>query len=323
MTVFITGAAGFIGSSLVDSLLKDGHTVIGFDNFNDYYNPVIKHLNIKDAKQHPNFSIIEGDICDKEALEKVFQNNSIDSIIHLAARAGVRPSLEQCELYTNVNVLGTLNILECAKKFNIKKTLSASSSSVYGNNEKVPFSETDSVDHPISPYAATKKAGELLCYNYHHLYGLDIACLRFFTVYGPRQRPEMAIHKFTHMIDTEQPIPVFNNGECLRDYTYIEDIVNGIKSILNHDAIGYDIVNLGNSATTSTLELITLIETALGKKAKLNLLPAQPGDVDKTFADTQHAKEKYQYSSNYPVKKGIEHFIKWYKENKDVLVNAY
>jgi len=323
MKVFVTGSAGFIGSSLVDRLLEEGHSVVGIDNFNDYYNPNLKRDNIKQAEQNNAFTNIEADICDKDTLEAIFSANSFDAIIHLAARAGVRPSLDQCELYTNVNVLGTLNILDCAKKYNVNKILSASSSSVYGNNEKVPFSETDNVDHPISPYAATKKSGELLCYNYHHLYGLNIACLRFFTVYGPRQRPEMAIHKFTHMIDTNQAIPVFNNGECLRDYTYIDDIINGIMSILHHDNIGYDIINLGNSDTTSTLELIQLIEDALGKKAHLDLMPAQPGDVDKTFADISHAKEKYNYSPNYPVKKGIASFIEWYKTNKDILVNAY
>jgi UDP-glucuronate 4-epimerase len=315
MNILVTGGAGFIGSHLCETLLKDkNNKIICLDNFNDYYDPEIKKNNIQSLSTNNSFIIYQADILDTEKLAKIFEKEKIDTIIHLAARAGVRPSIEEPMLYQKVNIEGTLNLLEAAKKYKIKKLLFASSSSVYGNNKKVPFSETDNVDYPVSPYAATKKAGELLCYNYHHLYQIPIVCLRFFTVYGPRQRPEMAIHKFTRLITENKEIPVFNNGNCLRDFTYIDDIIQGITNILKSD-FTFDIVNLGESATTKTIDLIKLIENALGKKAKLKMLPAQPGDVEKTFADITRAKEKYGYNPEFPIDKGIDRFIKWFEKS--------
>jgi UDP-glucuronate 4-epimerase len=310
-TSLITGTAGFIGSHLAETLLNIGHTVIGIDNFNDYYDPQLKHQNNTILTKHPNYTFIKGDIRNSETINTLFKTHSIDIVIHLAAMAGVRYSIENPTLYFDVNINGTLTLLEACRHHNIKKLLFASSSSVYGNNQKVPFSESDTVDFPVSPYAASKKAGELICYNYHHLFNMNITCIRFFTVYGPRQRPEMAIHKFTRMIDQNETIPVFNNGNCLRDYTYIDDIIQGIQKIMDSN-FTYDIVNLGESAITSTLDMIRIIESSLGKKAILNLLPPQPGDVDQTYANISHAKETYGYSPQVSLQDGINRFIKWY-----------
>jgi len=322
MNILLTGGAGFIGSHLAEKLLSLGHHVIVLDNFNTFYDPAIKRENVKTALAHPHYTLIEGDILDLPLLNRIMTDHDIDTIIHLAARAGVRPSIQEPLLYQKVNIEGTLNCLEMARKYNVSRVLFASSSSVYGNNEKTPFSETDNVDFPVSPYAATKKAGELLCYNYHHLYQLPIACLRFFTVYGPRQRPEMAIHKFTRLIDNNTSIPVFNEGNCKRDFTYIDDIIHGIVNILNIEELGFDIINLGESETTTTLQLISYIENALGKMATLDLLPAQPGDVETTYADIQHAQKTYAYSPSYPIQLGIQKFVDWYQKTceKDCLV---
>lgn len=319
MTILITGAAGFIGSHLCDYFIN--HTsekVVGIDNFNSFYDPQIKRNNIKHLENHERFTCIEGDILDKPLLEDLIKNKNITEIIHLAAWAGVRPSIENPDIYYQVNVIGSLNLLNLAKDYNIKRFLIASSSSVYGNNTKVPFSESDNVDHPISVYAATKKTNELMCYNYHHLFKLPIACIRFFTVYGPRQRPEMAIHKFTRHLYENQEIPVFNKGNCLRDFTYIDDIIQGIVAIYNAPNLSFDIVNLGESQTISTLDLIRLIEKHTGKTAKLNLLPAQAGDVEKTYADISHAKKQYNYNPQFPIEKGVKYFVEWYKETFSV-----
>jgi len=317
MNILVTGGAGFIGSHLCDKFIETTpHNVICLDNFNHFYNPLIKRANIKTLMQNKRFILIEGDILDLELLKQLFAQYQFDTVVHLAARAGVRPSIEEPLLYQKVNIEGTLNLLECARLYQTKKFLFASSSSVYGNNKKVPFSETDFVDHPISTYAATKKAGELLAYNYHHIYGLPITCLRFFTVYGPRQRPEMAIHKFTRLIAENKEIPVFNEGKCLRDYTYIDDIISGIMAIFHSEKINYDVVNLGESQTTSTLELIKMIETELGVKAKLNLMPEQSGDVEQTFADISHAKEHYHYNPKVLINEGIKKFVQWWKCHK-------
>ena len=316
MAILVTGAAGFIGSHLCDHLLSRNETVIGLDSFNDYYNPTIKRSHIQQATEHKKFTLIEGSILDKVLLTDIFSTTKIDAIIHLAAYAGVRPSIENPEIYYSTNIDGTKNILDIAKTYGCNRVLFASSSSVYGNNDNVPFSETDFVDHPISPYAATKKMGEIMCYNYHHLYNLEIACLRFFTVYGPRQRPEMAIHKFCNMITNNQPIPVYNHGKCLRDFTYIDDIIHGISQILYCSQLSYDIVNLGESRTISTLDLITLIESSLNKKAILNLMEPQQGDVEKTYANIKHAKTKYNYDPQYPIEKGIKKFVEWFKLQK-------
>lgn len=314
MTILITGGAGFIGSHVTETLLKQNKKCIVLDSFNTFYNPAIKQENIAPFKTNPHFTLINGSILDKDCLNAIFNSTKITAVIHLAAYAGVRPSIENPELYFDTNITGTLNILECIKEHGCPRLLFASSSSVYGNNKTVPFSETDFVDNPISPYAASKKAGELLCYNYHHLYAIPTACIRFFTVYGPRQRPEMAIHKFTDMIEKNTPIPVFNNGNCLRDYTHVHDIVQGIMAILNAPNLTYDVVNLGESKTISTIDLIKLIEKELGKKADINLLPAQPGDVEQTYANITHAKSTYHYNPQFPIEKGIQNFVQWYKK---------
>lgn len=313
MRFLITGGAGFIGSHLCERLIKDKHQIICLDNFNDYYDPRIKHQNIVELKSHPNFECIEGDILDKGLLKKIFSAYQFDAIVHLAARAGVRPSIEQPELYQKVNIEGTVNLLNLAIEHKISKFILASTSSVYGNNKKVPFSESDCVDFPISPYAATKKACELLAYTYHALYNISITCLRFFTVYGPRQRPDMAIHKFTRMIYEGQEIQMYGDGGSRRDYTYVDDIVDGIqKAVACCD--GYHIYNLGESQTTQLRELIQLIEKTLGKEAKIKRCPMQPGDVDATFADIGKAKQDIGYAPSVPVSDGIPKFVAWFLE---------
>lgn len=311
MTILITGAAGFIGSHVAEAYLNQGKSVIGLDNLNDFYDPEIKKENISQLKKYDMFKFVEGDILDENVIDELFSKTKISLLVHLAAMAGVRPSISQSSYYTDVNIKGTVNLLEACKKYQVKKILFASSSSVYGNNKKVPFSEEDVVDYPVSPYAATKKAGELICHTYSHLYDLSIACLRFFTVYGPKQRPEMAIHLFTDAIQKGRPISVFNEGHCLRDYTYIDDIVQGMLSIAKND-FKFDVINLGESETISTLDMIRLIEKELGKKAQLNLLPAQPGDVDQTFADISRAKQIYDYQPKVSIQDGIKRFVAWY-----------
>jgi UDP-glucuronate 4-epimerase len=278
MRVLITGAAGFIGSHVAETLLAEGWEVVGLDNFDTFYDPAIKRENVKGLKKSKSFRLIEGDIRDRPALDETVAAGSFDGIVHLAARAGVRPSLENPRLYSDVNVAGTTEVLELARRAKIRRMVFASSSSVYGEREGSPFRENDTVDHPISPYAATKKAGELLCYTYHHNYGLAVSCLRFFTVYGPRQRPEMAIHKFTRAIDAGEPITIYGDGSSRRDYTYIDDIVSGIVSALER-AEGFKVYNLGNHRTVELRELIRLLEEDLGKRAEVQHLPAQPGDV--------------------------------------------
>jgi UDP-glucuronate 4-epimerase len=311
MNILITGGAGFIGSNLTDTLLGMDHRVFCIDNFDSFYNPDLKRKNITNALNNPNYSLLEGDIRDKLFLSKCFKNN-IELVIHLAARAGVRPSISDPELYFDNNVTGTINLLETMRDFGVKKMLFASSSSVYGNNKKVPFSELDNVDNPISPYAATKKAGELICYTWSHLFDFDIFCYRFFTVYGPRQRPEMAIHYFTRNILAGNPINMFGEGNTKRDYTYIDDIVAGIVSGIEK-VKGYDIFNLGESQTISLIELINLIEEEVGKTANINRLPAQPGDVEITYADINKSKERLNYNPSVPVNKGVKKFVHWYK----------
>lgn len=319
MTILLTGGAGFIGSHFAQAILKTGKDdLVIIDNLNDFYDPDIKRSHIQLLAQYPGMTFIQGDIRNLETLDKIWQTHQITDVVHLAAMAGVRPSIESPLYYEDVNIKGTMNILEMARKYQVRKLLFASSSSVYGNNEKVPFSETDRVDHPVSPYAATKKAGELLCYNYHHLYQIPIACLRFFTVYGPRQRPEMAIHKFTRMIDQGLPIPVFNQGNCQRDYTYIDDIIQGMMGIY-HSEFGYEILNLGESHTIRTIDLIKLIEKALGKSAKMDLKPAQAGDVEITYADIQKAKSQFHYQPKTLIQEGVPLFVEWYLKNQAVL----
>jgi len=315
MNILVTGGAGFIGSHLCEKLISLGQKVICIDNFNDFYNPKIKKNNITSLVNNNNFKLYREDICNFSKINEIFSCIKIDIVIHLAARAGVRPSIDQPLLYERTNILGTINILECCKKHRIKKLIFASSSSVYGGNQKVPFSENDKVDTPISPYAATKKAGELLCYTYHHLYKLSIFCFRFFTVYGPRQRPEMAIHKFTRHILGGKAIEIFGDGTSSRDYTYIEDIINALINSLDK-IYGFEIINLGNSKPIKLSDLVNLIEKAIGKKALFRYVDTQPGDVFTTFADIRKAKKMLKYYPKTSIKEGIDKFVKWYKENE-------
>ena len=311
MNLIVTGGAGFIGSNLCEKLLTEGHQVMCIDNFNAYYDPAIKRRNIETFK-NDKFRLYEGDILDKPFLSEVFSNNPIDIVIHLAAMAGVGPSIENPFLYYNVNVIGTLNILEVMKQYNVKNMIFASSSSLYGNNKKIPFSELDNVDNPISPYAASKKAGELLCYTYQHLYNFNINCLRFFTVYGPKQRPDLAIFKFTKALFNDEPIIIYGNGSTRRDYTNINDIVHGILNALKK-LDGYNIYNLGESHTITLNELINILEKYTEKKANIYYLPMQPGDVNQTFADISKAKVNLLYSPNVSIESGLKDFVNWYK----------
>ncbi len=318
MNILVTGAAGFIGSSVSEYLIKDGHEVIGIDNFDTFYGINFKHFNICSLKKNSSFLFYENDIRNKKFLFTVFSTHKIDCVVHLAAKAGVRPSIESIAEYYDVNVNGTLNLLEAMKFHQIKKMIFASSSSIYGNNEKVPFAETDMVDNPISPYASSKKSGELLCHVYSHLHGFDISCLRFFTVFGPKQRPDLAIHKFTRLIDLGMEVPMFGNGSSARDYTYIDDIVSGINCALKNLG-GFRIYNLGESHITSLKNLISIIEQHIGKKAVLKQLPFQDGDVNITYADISKARKEIGYEPVYKIETGINYFVDWYKENKKVL----
>ena len=316
MRALITGAAGFIGSHLTERLLADGWQVTGLDNFDHFYDPQIKRCNIADCLENKNFQLIEADIRDSAACDSTI-GSGIDIIIHLAARAGVRPSIADPTLYADVNINGTMTLLEAAKNHNVKKFIFGSSSSVYGNNKKVPFSEDDSVDFPISPYAATKKAAELLCHTYSHLYGISMTCLRYFTVYGPRQRPDLAIHKFAKLIEQDKPIPVYGDGSMMRDFTYIDDIINGtvaaINRLTNH-ASRFTIYNLGESSPISVNDLITELEKALGKKAVKEYLPPQPGDVEQTYADVTKAARDLSYNPSTPIQTGLAKFVDWLRK---------
>jgi len=318
MKFLVTGGAGFIGSSVTDRLLARGDSVVCLDNFDEYYSPAIKRRNLEGALKDKNFKLIEGDIRDLDLLKGIFASEGIDMIFHPAARAGVRPSIVDPMLYEDVNIKGTMNLLEMCKEHKTKGFIFASSSSVYGKNKKVPFSESDSVDNPISPYAATKKACELICYTYHHLYNINVTCLRFFTVYGPRQRPEMAIHKFTRLIDEGKPIPMFGDGLSKRDYTYIDDIVDGVLKAIDHN-VPYDIFNIGESQITELRELIGYIEKYLGKKAVIDRLPDQPGDVPITYADITKSRKVLGYDPKTKAEEGVKKFMEWYKENREFL----
>ena len=315
-TYFVTGGAGFIGSSLVSELLKKGNKVVVIDNFCDFYNPEIKEKNISEFNDNENFKLYRGDIRDKELLNKIFEDNNFDAVIHLAAMAGVRPSIENPILYQDVNCMGTQNILEVMKKHNLKKLVMASSSSVYGNTKEVPFREDMIVDFAISPYAATKKANEVMTHVYHKLEDYNVIMLRFFTVYGPKQRPDLAINKFTRLMLEGKEIPMFGDGSNSRDYTYISDIVDGIIRSINYvenNTDVYEIINLGNSSPVTLKEMINTIAEVLNIEPKINELPMQPGDVDRTYADVSKAKRLLGYEPKVPFKTGIENFVKWYK----------
>ncbi|WP_294293350.1 GDP-mannose 4,6-dehydratase [uncultured Chryseobacterium sp.] len=337
MNYLITGGSGFIGSHLTEQLLKEGHSVINVDNFDDFYNYQIKIQNTlgairyfsdfeysdkeKDLKkliflsESENYNLYNQDIRDKKGLEEIFRAHSIDTVIHLAALAGVRPSIERPLEYEEVNVRGTMNLWELCRDFNITKFICASSSSVYGNNEKVPFTETDNVDRPISPYAATKRCGEILGHVYHELYKIDMIQLRFFTVYGPRQRPDLAIHKFTRLISGNHEIPFYGDGTTARDYTYIDDIIDGIlKSIryLENNSGVYEIINLGESEVITLNEMLAAIEDALGKSAIRKNLPMQPGDVLKTNANITKARTLIGYKPDTNFQNGIKKFVEWF-----------
>ncbi len=312
-TCLITGAAGFIGSHVAERLLARGDRVIGLDNFDPFYSRGIKEGNLSRALPNSSFRFVEGDIRDESLVGRIVAEEKPDVVFHSAAKAGVRPSIADPLGYEDVNVRGTLVLLEAARKAGIRHFVFASSSSVYGENPKVPFSEDDFVDHPISPYAATKKAGELIGYTVHHLSGMPVTCLRFFTVYGPRQRPDLAIHKFTRLIDEGKPIPVFGDGSTSRDYTYIDDIVDGVVRAIDRPD-GYKIINLGESTTVTLSGMIAEIERALGKKAAIDRQPLQPGDVPRTYADVEKARRLLGYEPRMPFREGIERFVAWYRE---------
>lgn len=314
MNILVTGGAGFIGSHTVDRLLAQGAEVTVLDEFNPFYNPAIKRANVAQFKG--NVLLVEGDIRDKSVVEKTFADRKFDAVIHLAARAGVRPSIDDPELYLNANIYGTHHLLEAARRTGVPRFLFASSSSVYGINKKVPFSETDRIEQTISPYAMTKMCGEQMCSNYANLYGIRAVALRFFTVYGPRQRPDLAISKFTQLIDENKPVPRYGDGTTARDYTFVDDIVDGIMASLKYEGEMFDVFNLGGSQTTTLNELITAVEAALGKKAIIENLPMQPGDVPKTFADVSKAGRLLGYAPQTPIQEGIPKFVAWYLQRK-------
>ncbi len=312
----ITGGAGFIGSTLAERLLIEGKKVIVVDNFNDFYNPEIKKNNIRPFLENQNFQICQADIRNRFELEKVFRENNVDFIMHLAAMAGVRPSIENPMLYQDVNGMGTQNVLEMARKYGVRKIALASSSSVYGNCKEVPFREDMIVDFAISPYAATKKANEVMAHVYHKLFGMDIVMLRFFTVYGPKQRPDLAINKFTRMMLEGEKIPMFGDGSTSRDYTYVDDIVDGICKTfeyLDKNSNVYEVINLGSNNPISLKEMIATIGEVLGIEPKIEQLPMQPGDVDRTFADITKARELLGYAPSVSFEEGVKRFIEWKK----------
>ena len=312
MHILVTGGAGFIGSHLCESLLGDGHRVVAIDNFDPFYDPATKHNNLALLSQWPAFRFIEGDIRNPAVFQDVFSQNTVDAVVHLAAKAGVRPSILQPAEYLDVNVTGTLQLLEAMRTAGVPRLLLASSSSVYGNQEKTPFSETDDVSNPISPYAATKRAGELLAYTYHHLYGLQTACLRLFTVYGPRQRPDLAIHKFAHLALENRPIPLFGDGSTRRDYTFVADTVRGIQQVLELPDLGYEIFNLGGGTPVTLLEMVHALEKALGRTLDIQYLDKQPGDVDQTFADVTKARAHFGYQPQVGLEEGVQRFAEWF-----------
>jgi len=313
VNLLVTGGAGFIGFHVCERLLQDGHSVRVLDEINSFYEPSLKQANVRDLQSLGRpFEMIQGDLGDPAAIEESFDGTRFDQVIHLAARAGVRPSLEEPALYQRVNVEGTVNLLEAARRHGVKKVTLASSSSVYGVNAKVPFAESDPIFNPISPYAASKLACEALGHVYHHVYGFDVAVLRFFTVYGPRQRPDLAIHKFARLISAGKPVPVYGDGSAARDYTYVSDTVDGILACTRRE-FGFEIFNLGESQTVALSRLIELLEKSLGRTAVIERQPPQAGDVPITYADISKARKFLEYNPRIKVEDGIPLFVEWFK----------
>jgi UDP-glucuronate 4-epimerase len=320
--ILVTGAAGFIGSHVCEALLRRGNQVVALDNFDTFYNPRIKRANVAAALRHPSYVLLEGDIRDAATLDRAFSYAPFAGVVHLAARAGVRPSIQDPTLYDDVNVRGTTLLIEQARRCDSGHFVHASSSSVYGATSAVPFTEDEPADRPSSPYAATKRSNELALYAYHHLYDHPITCLRFFTAYGPRQRPEMAIHKFARLIASGQPVEIFGDGCSRRDYTYIDDVVDGVLRALDRPN-GYRIYNLGTTATTPVLELAERIAAELGAPLSVRHLPEQPGDVPITFADISHARDDLGYAPSVELATGLRRFVAWFREMpSDVMVEA-
>src|SRR5215471_9414945 len=314
MRVLVTGGAGFIGSHLVEKLLAVGHEVAILDDFNDFYDPQIKDVNIGNFAK--DVAVHHIDLRDDASVRNVFRQQKFDVVVHLAARAGVRPSIQQPQLYYDTNVRGTLHLLDAARLTGVERFIFASSSSVYGASKILPFSENQHLTQTLSPYAATKIAGEVLCSTYSHLYQLRVVALRYFTVYGPRQRPDLAIHQFTRRIHAGQPIEQFGDGTTRRDYTYIDDVIQGTMASLQYEGPRFDIFNLGESETIPLKELIVAIENALGKKAKINQLPEQPGDMPLTCADISKAKRSLGYNPTTPLSDGLPKFIDWFLQQR-------
>lgn len=322
MRILLTGGAGFIGSTLAEKLLAEGHEIVCLDDFNSFYDPRFKRENIAPFSKNPRFTLIEGDIRDGKLLRQIFQKKPIDQVVHLAARAGVRPSLVDPLLYCDVNINGTLQILECMREFKVKKMVFASSSSVYGVNSSLPFSEEDPLNAPISPYAATKIAGETLCRTYFQLYGISSVCLRFFTVYGPRQRPEMAVYKFTEALLLDKEIPLYGEGDSRRDYTYVDDIIQGVMAAIKKKEKVVSLYNLGDSQPFRLRDLLGKLEKLTGKKARVKPMPVQAGDVPATFAKIDKAKKELGYSPSVLLDQGLELFLRWYRDHRLAGVSA-
>lgn len=312
MKILITGGAGFIGSHLADRLLKEGHQVLSIDNFDDYYDRSVKMRNIREQLASPRYRLVEADIRNRKAMKRILSVWRPDQVVHLAAKAGVRPSLEHPDKYVDVNIKGTENLLHASVESGVSRFVFASSSSVYGTNTKVPFSETDPILQPASPYGATKAAGEALCNSYHHCFGIPVAALRFFTVYGPRQRPDLAVHQFVGKIHRGEPITLFGDGSSSRDYTFVDDIVTGICGAMHFPNCGYEVFNLGNSTPVRLHELVSTIEEAMGKKALIEWKPMQTGDVPQTWADLDKSGKLIGYKPQTDFRTGVERFVDWY-----------
>lgn len=313
--ILVTGCAGFIGSHVTERLLQRGDTVVGFDNFDPFYPRPLKERNLDQVRSHPAFHFVEGDLRDGSAVRALFEGYPPEKILHLAAKAGVRPSIQDPQGYVETNINGTLNLLRASQGSPIEHFVIASSSSVYGDASKVPFAETDRTDEPASPYAATKKACEGLCFTYHRLLSLPVTCLRFFTVFGPRQRPDLAINKFVRLIEAGEPVPFFGDGTTSRDYTFISDTVEGILAALDRPD-GYQVYNLGRSNPVSLTEMVETIERVVGKRANLHRLPDQPGDVRTTYADVSKARERLGYAPQVEFEEGIRRFVQWRRETQ-------